>query len=263
MVRGCSIGSCQLPLLDCITTTTTYCIVIAIVISLDVAVGIFVLTILIRHNEITLNRAIDCFSFHTEVLRLDHWLHAARVRLGREEILQQLFDSRNVAFFALPGYGHRNDTLTFRDALRTGFLLLPFIKGHALMVIVLFLFCNANIIDELFIISFLLHIVKSGQSSLWHHILIHIPKPLPIDVIKVLCVGHLNVGVECVLLSLVRRVRKKWRPQIIVGLKILGRDYLRLIVEHVTSWFELELNSILLQRCLVILRLGKLLMMLL
>ena len=263
MVRRCSIGRCQLLLLDCLNTTTTYCIVIAITISFDVDVGIIVKSSLIRHNEITINRAVDCVSFYTEVLRLDHRLHAARVRLRREEILQQLFDSRNVAFLALPGYGHGDDTLTFRDALRTRFLLLPFIKGHALVVIVLFLFCNANIIYEVFIISLLLHIVKSGQSALWHHILIHSPKPLPTDVVEVLCVSHLDVGVERVLLSVVRRVRKEWRPQIVVGLKILGRDHLRLIVEHVTSRVELELNSILLQRCLVVLRLGKRLMMLL
>ena len=79
MVRRCSIGRCQLLLLDCLNTTTTYCIVIAITISFDVDVGIIVKSSLIRHNEITINRAVDCVSFYTEVLRLDHRLHAARV----------------------------------------------------------------------------------------------------------------------------------------------------------------------------------------
>ena len=117
MVRGSSIGRCQL-LLACLNTTaTTYFIFIATT-CFDVAAGIIVKLSLIMHIEITIiiTRTFDCVSFHTEVLRLD-WLHAARVRLGREEILQQLFDSGNVAFLALPGYRYGDDTLTFRNAL--------------------------------------------------------------------------------------------------------------------------------------------------
>ena len=40
-------------------------------------------------------------------------------------------------------------------------LLLPFVRGHALVVIFLYLLI-ANIIDEVFVVSLLLHIVKSG-----------------------------------------------------------------------------------------------------
>ena len=86
MVRGCSIGCCQLLLLDCLNTITTYYIVIT-TISLDFATAIIVNPSLIRHSEITIARAVDCVSFDTEVLRL-HWLHTARVRLGWVEILQ-------------------------------------------------------------------------------------------------------------------------------------------------------------------------------
>ena len=66
------------------------------------------------------------------------------------------------------------------------------------MVIFLFLL-NANIIDEVFEVSFVLHVIESGQSSLRHHILIH-------STIEVPCVVHLDVLMERVLLSLVQSV---------------------------------------------------------
>ena len=75
-VSRCSIGRFALLLYDLNIATTYYIIVIFTTASFDVDTGILVQVSLIRHSEITITCAVDCVSFHAEVLRLD-WLHAA------------------------------------------------------------------------------------------------------------------------------------------------------------------------------------------